>query len=138
MNRTIADSYIMAGDLRGLYLNMPVGMTISQIFAECISYAQGHDLDMMIGNCLNMKRAVGADSQGMVIEGDVDYRNRAIAIAPQLDEWLAKVYPDGRSDIYWYNFDYSSFNSKCSHQFVPYHVLSETYEYCTLCNEKKV
>lgn len=128
MNRFDAAPYFLKGDLIGFFKAKPLGLVTSAIFIECLNHASGVELDNMIANCLSLGRNYYMGH----MELDADYRCRGISHAKFLDE--AESDFRGFSTVSNANTIKSKF---CYHDWKSYHGLLESYEYCSICNERR-
>lgn len=144
MNRHLAEGFIIDGDLEGLDKIRPSSDSLSSIFIDCINNAYGKELDKMVESCLYLAR----EDFGMYVESDVDYRDRAVVLAPVLDVFSRSLsgntLPDDNKimdlwagSVNTTDIDWEKLKLKCIHNWSTYKGLFETYEYCGLCNERK-
>lgn len=125
-----AKALFEVGDLASISLLRPAGAAMSQIFIDCISIAQGSELDSMIEKCLLLKRGGAFYMWGSNLPSETDnaYRQRAETYAYILDQ------NDKENSILSAG---TPPPPPCSHSWKVYQGLFERDEYCTRCNKKR-
>jgi len=144
MNSLQAETFFLSGDLEGIYRMKPTNMRVSDLFIDCLNYAHHNALDRIVERCLFLSR----EHDYLVLETDVDFRNRAIYHAPALDAYCRTMWGipiDGDEELLD-RLDkaigasspyHGKLNKTCAHEWKIYHGLFEQDEYCTKCNEKR-
>lgn len=125
-----------AGDLASIHLKKPFGSSMSQIFIDCISIAQGSEMDSMVEKCLGLKRRTGFYQMGCSLpaETDVEFRERAERYCTILDQYTLPDYTPTPLDM---------FNAgtppppPCYHSWKRYQGLMEVFDYCEFCDKKR-
>ena len=92
----------------------PIGMEPKEILSEVLQWAQGYDLEQIVKGHLGLEREMFGDSFiNTWFESDIDLRNRALELLNGISK------------------------KSCQHNFTTYYGFTTTYEYCTICDEKK-
>lgn len=128
-----AKNLLVAGDLLHVYHLKDAGTSLRQVFLDCLSYAQGAEMDAMVDRCLGLQRRGAFSMWGSNLppETDVEFRLRAENYAYILDNYS----PPGNGFIP--KVSIVEIDKTCYHSWKHYQGILEAYDFCEFCDEKR-
>lgn len=127
-----AKKLALVGDLAQLYWENPAGSSLKMVFLDCISCAQGWELETMVEKCLGLARRQAAMYQmwQCPTETDSELRERAERYADILDTYSPPP-PVSVSIVD------APPSKQCYHSWKSYQGILEKYDYCEFCDLKR-
>jgi hypothetical protein len=124
MTKRDAVKHLIVGGIDLLEHNMPVGLSLGEAFEAAVYTADSRELDIIASNCLGLYR-----------QSAIPATNGVYAVNAETDEAFRLRILNYFSPLR--DLQESQAVKTCSHTWKRYEGFTETFEYCTICDEKR-